>query len=627
MDKKEEEEDDQGDERHYDDSSDENESSSSSCFSWTMMIQKEMDDDEPVVVLRSGRSSSSLQQGRSDDDGGGGRKSSSAASVSLCLLPSTLSGSSPSSSLATTTETPSPPPASSSSSSVVVWVVPSSACGFYSSQMAEEKEEGSVVVLNRLRKRNRQYPSMVRIHPLVSEKEGGGSDNDTVVGVFAVEISLPSRSATLWVIPSSVAASPACLFRALQLLRTTTRRRRTPHDEAERIDENEEEEEDALLESLPRLRSPPSLAAAVPPKPQPRLPPQRPDPRILFPNLTLRLLQEEEKEPTTQQKDSSSAHDGNNNSRNSNNNSASTPLRRWEPFVANDPDGHPFETDLFAGRLLLVMRPEQPALDPYWNDRMFATKKRRILVQVQGKFKKNPRGTVYAGAEVSDPMQLGLLARGLSNVLLRIVEGFNPGVHSSFGMRRRNNSNKKNGNDDDEQDEEKAHIVVPAYSFFERFVATPPGQNPPMLGSELEESKESLARRRNPTAALAYRFNTTDTYTFAFYSMYVDLPRWQLVNLPIPRGDVSLKTFWHDSHLRICMYEKVTTTAVDRSAAPNISVSSGAAGLLSSQKQPHLHKDNRYAFILQVNDVSFSFAGDANEAALRYFSFLRAESI
>jgi hypothetical protein len=36
----------------------------------------------------------------------------------------------------------------------------------------------------------------------------------------------------------------------------------------------------------------------------------------------------------------------------------------------------------------------------------------QLILQIQGKFKRQPRGVLYAGAEVSEPMKLGLLAKG-----------------------------------------------------------------------------------------------------------------------------------------------------------------------------------------------------------------------
>jgi hypothetical protein len=58
------------------------------------------------------------------------------------------------------------------------------------------------------------------------------------------------------------------------------------------------------------------------------------------------------------------------------------------------------------------MRPNNPQDDPYWNDKIFSKKKRRVVMQLQGKLKYKPKGVVYAGMEVSDPMKLGLLASG-----------------------------------------------------------------------------------------------------------------------------------------------------------------------------------------------------------------------
>ena len=83
-------------------------------------------------------------------------------------------------------------------------------------------------------------------------------------------------------------------------------------------------------------------------------------------------------------------------------------------FPLNTQCGVPFETDLFQGKVLFICRPAgNPAReDPFWNERIFKDKQRRVIVQVQGKFKQQPRGILYAGGEISDPMKLGLLAKG-----------------------------------------------------------------------------------------------------------------------------------------------------------------------------------------------------------------------
>ena len=196
------------------------------------------------------------------------------------------------------------------------------------------------------------------------------------------------------------------------------------------------------------------------------------------------------------------------------------------------------DTDLFKGKVLVLVRPENPEQDdPYWNERLFSKKKRRLMIQIQGKFQREPQGVVYAGAEVTEKMKLGLVSRGLCQVLLKLVQTFNQNIHYSFG-----------------DGEEMAHICAPAYTFFERVVATPQGETPPPMDEPFPESAESLALR-NKTRSVG-RWNTSDIYSFSFYSMYIDLPTWQLVGLPAT-GDLSFKTFWGDSLLRICMYEKV----------------------------------------------------------------------
>jgi Protein of unknown function (DUF1769) len=82
-------------------------------------------------------------------------------------------------------------------------------------------------------------------------------------------------------------------------------------------------------------------------------------------------------------------------------------------FPLNSRTATPFETDLFKGKVLVLLRPQKPEQeDPYWNEKIWKHKQRRVIVQVQGKFKREPKGSLYAGGEISDPMKLGLLARG-----------------------------------------------------------------------------------------------------------------------------------------------------------------------------------------------------------------------
>jgi Protein of unknown function (DUF1769)/Protein of unknown function, DUF547 len=253
---------------------------------------------------------------------------------------------------------------------------------------------------------------------------------------------------------------------------------------------------------------------------------------------------------------------------------------RRRPFPLNSREPVDFETDLFKGKMIVIVRPQNPETDdPYWNERLFSSRKRRLVINLQGTFKREPQGVLYAGAEISDQMKMGLVTRGLCKILLRLAESFNKNLHYSFG---------------DSEGKELPHIVAPAYTFFERVVVTPPGETLPPMDEPFDESPESIAHRKKTTSY--GEWSTTDTYSFSFYSMYIDLPTWQLVGLPAS-GDLSLKTFWGQSLLKICMYEK------------------------SGSSKQHLQDSNRYAFSVQLkflgkhgqtDDESLSDEEDSN---------------
>jgi Protein of unknown function (DUF1769) len=143
-------------------------------------------------------------------------------------------------------------------------------------------------------------------------------------------------------------------------------------------------------------------------------------------------------------------------------------------------------------------------------------------------------------------------------VLLKLLKSFYPTIHYSFG-----------------DDEEFAHIVVPAYRFFERLVVTKPGEQPPILGEPFEEPAESVKARKNSKGV--GEWDTENTYSMSFYSMYLDLPTWSVVNIPMS-NDMPLATFWGKSALTICFYDRVAPDSVKK----------------------HLPKYNNYGFVIRV---------------------------
>ena len=50
-----------------------------------------------------------------------------------------------------------------------------------------------------------------------------------------------------------------------------------------------------------------------------------------------------------------------------------------DSFPLNAPSPVPFENDLFKGKVLLLLRPiDPPKDDPYWNELIWAKRKRRV---------------------------------------------------------------------------------------------------------------------------------------------------------------------------------------------------------------------------------------------------------
>lgn len=229
-------------------------------------------------------------------------------------------------------------------------------------------------------------------------------------------------------------------------------------------------------------------------------------------------------------------------------------------YPVNSTEPIEFETEIFKGRVLFVIRPEKLEDDPYWTERVFAKKKRRMVLQIQGKFKRKPVGKIMIGAEISQKMKVGLLTKGILSLLIKLLQKFFSDLRYSFG-----------------DGEEWPRIVAPAHTAVESFIVTPPGETPPELcAAPFPETKESKAERARSTN---FDWNTVDTYSMSYHTMYVDFPHWRLLGVPVV-GDLDLKSVWNDSFLRIVLYEK------------------------TGKQKRHLHASNKYAFSLQVSRPS-----------------------
>ena len=201
-----------------------------------------------------------------------------------------------------------------------------------------------------------------------------------------------------------------------------------------------------------------------------------------------------------------------------------------------------FENEFFKGKFLFLIKTNQ-MMPKKWTE-LFRGRRRLFWVQVQGKFKKKPKGMLYMGGEVPNRMRLGLISKGFCTILLALVKRLVPGLHFSFG---------------DRQETEYPHISFPLHRAVDEFVHTSQNQTPPSLGTaSFGESKESRnARRKHHGRDTPFDYVVGDTYTFGFHSYFINFEEWKLSDVP-GLQDMPLSTFWQDMPFRLVAYQTST---------------------------------------------------------------------
>lgn len=194
----------------------------------------------------------------------------------------------------------------------------------------------------------------------------------------------------------------------------------------------------------------------------------------------------------------------------------------------------PFETDLFKGIALLVIRTNP--IDPMYKS-MF-TGKMLFECQVQGKFKRLPQGEFFIGAESTIEMKLGLIPRSIVKVVLQFFSKAISGLQHSFGDSQNN------------PDFQYPHLVAGMFSSSEKLVVTPPGQTPPQLGSSLEEDPEYRKLRKSFKSINDANIDLDSTYSFSVTSSNMDLVNWAMIGIPLTKA-IDFRPFLGDSCIRL----------------------------------------------------------------------------
>jgi Protein of unknown function (DUF1769) len=189
----------------------------------------------------------------------------------------------------------------------------------------------------------------------------------------------------------------------------------------------------------------------------------------------------------------------------------------------------PLDTDYFRGSMVLILRTPQVMKGEGTEDadasrvrQYLQNKQRRFEFQFQVQLKKVPTGRVYFACELREAsIKLGLIQRVFVSAAMAFVKTTNPNFHYQLSS---SSVLEPNGR------YEVPHMAFPVEEGMSRVVVTPPGETPPVLGTELVESERSIKQRKKG-GPLMWQADGT-TYTFALWSAYVDFWEWKCLNLP-----------------------------------------------------------------------------------------------
>lgn len=175
----------------------------------------------------------------------------------------------------------------------------------------------------------------------------------------------------------------------------------------------------------------------------------------------------------------------------------------------------PVNNDFFEGLVHIMMR------DLPGNKYTFDGEKEVLWeMQIQGKFKRAPRGPIYLAMEL--PQLTKYKVNGAIKLVLRaclqLMKSMgHKDVHQSFGGSG-----------------ECPHIGAPAFHSFDRVVVTPPGETPPPLGEHLPRMESDIQRRKN-FFKINQKIDVGSTYTFSLKNRRFDPLKWKVVGVPIAR--------------------------------------------------------------------------------------------
>ena len=206
-----------------------------------------------------------------------------------------------------------------------------------------------------------------------------------------------------------------------------------------------------------------------------------------------------------------------------------------------------FENEFFVGRVVILHRVPQDFHGTHRYREFFGRKKRRWELRWQGRFKQCVDDKIVFGAEItagSSP-RLNFASRAFLSILFKFAQSL-----------ARNRGADLYTNMVSEMAEGTKFFYFPLHTS-DLILSTPPEEIPPdiCIASDLEETGAHV--RCNQLLRDPSGIDLSNTYTFVFYSMYLDFISWDIQNVPIGLNGMSLNRLIGNQPVSVVMKKQV----------------------------------------------------------------------
>lgn len=195
----------------------------------------------------------------------------------------------------------------------------------------------------------------------------------------------------------------------------------------------------------------------------------------------------------------------------------------------------PFENDFFKGRLLFMLA----TVPPDCAHLAALNTARQFEMQIQGELKVEPNGVLRMGAELTERPKLSMMTTTMVRAVMSFVQRRTAGLEWSLG---------------DKTGPAKPYCAFPLTTGVDALVRSA-SEAAPALGKTLPETEVDRSARRSMQDESLLRLDPGPTYSFAFYSGFVDFANWKVAGMPV--GSPSLDSLVGEQPIDVVVYDWV----------------------------------------------------------------------